>query len=533
MEYWRKRGYEVPETLLPPVPKTVTQGSVNRLRKITGDYIKKHSQSPVKTTTTTKATTSTKKPTKESKFHEEYKAVYNKVNSYIAAKAKEGIIIDYTPQPIPDHRSPAKLANLKREYEKIKLRARRAKQKPQENITVIDTSTGEVKQPAREKKPSLFSRIGKKVQSWKEKLIAKQKERYPHKEEPVTPTTSQTILDNLPTETELPETPTIAKEPLAGYDNFVEEVMDNKRAQYQVEQLQEAFKQLGTAYPRRYPAENLPDYAKRLATALRIRGYQDELGEYDERLDRESMDEYLERLANEVSKVTGNTTLSERVNRMRDIIVQSVIEQKGYNPFKPVDDTDRVTPEQLVDFIMENRDEFGVNLPNWANWKKRETLLQKMRELPETTVRNRFMDLQKSLSDLRELKARNAERDKYEAEHPESIATFDDIEDTTDALDSLIDRYGYLPAASVLKTLRNIWQHTLDTTPEKNVRDYLGGVIGELLTSLDEAVSDRLLYHLQHGDVSADDIYIREANDIARMLNMGKPLSFGEALKLG
>lgn len=559
INYYRKKGYDVPDELLPPKPQRITQGSIRKLKKVSGDYITKHSKPPL----TIAKESPTKKPKKESAFHKEYTTLYNKVNAYIAAKAKEGVLIDYTPEPVPEYRSPAKLAKLKEDYKRIKLRVRNSKAKPAKGITRYDTSTGEVtqeaKQPVNHYMGLAYGR-GARRESFKERAIREREQQenpdhyqIVHEEDGYslildtetghkriarltpTPTTSkQTTVTSPEQTTKTPSKQTTgtqqqaASRTLAGYDDEVEEILADRKAVNQVEALQQILKQVSGSFPRRYPAESLPDYAKRLANALRIRGYQEELGEYDERGDKETQEDYMERLANEVTSQMGKRTLSEKANDMREQLINNLIQQHGFNPFKPVDDSDRVSPEELLDFIVKNRAELGVNLPKWAAFKKDSTLLEHFRQMNDREIRNRFLSLQNDLNRIRNLKERNAQRD---AETPDDeIPRFDDIEDITDSLNSLVEKYGYLPAGAILESMRDDWARTLQTVDEKTVRDYLRDNVGEILTMLDEAIDEIELYHLLKGDITPDDISVKNYPQLQRHLRLGRALTFSEAI---
>lgn len=539
--YYRNKGYEIPDTLLPPKPQRITNGSIRKLQKISGNYIVKHSKPPIV------ELKPTKKPKKESAFHKEYATLYNKVNSYIASKAKEGIIIDYTPEPVPEYRSPAKLSKLREDYERIKRRVRTSKVKPAKGVTRLNTETGVVMQEAaKPSKPIIGLAYGRgaRRESWKERAIREKAEQ----ENPERFQVLQEEQDYLlildtetghkriarkskpiqPPKSSASQQPTQQTHTLAGYDNEVEEILQDRKAVNQVEALQQLLKRVSGSFPRRYPAESLPDYAKRLANALRIRGYQEELGEYDERGDRETQEDYLERLANEITSKMGKSTLSEKADIMRQQLIDNLIEQHGFNPFKPVDDSDRVSPEDLLNFITENRDEFGANLPKWASFKKDSTLLDHFRQMNEREIRNRFLSLKNDLDRIRNLKARNAERD---AETPdEELPRFDDIADITEALDNLVEKYGYLPAGVVLEEIRDTWRATLSTTPEESVREYLRDNIGDILTMLDEAIDEIELYHLLKGDITPDDISVKNYPALQRHLRLGKALSFRDSI---
>lgn len=547
--YYRNKGYEIPDTLLPPKPQRITNGSIRKLQKISGDYIVKHSKPPIV------EAKPTKKPKKESAFHKEYATLYNKVNAYIAAKAKEGVLIDYTPEPVPEYRSPAKLAKLKEDYKRIKLRVRKSKAKPAKGITRYDTSTGEVMQEAAKPAKSYMGLAygrGARRESFKERVIReREQQENPDRYQIVQEEDGYSLI--LDTETghkriarlTPPPTPTkqTTKTPskqttdtqqqatsrtLAGYDDEVEEILADRKAVNQVEALQQILKQVSGSFPRRYPAESLPDYAKRLANALRIRGYQEELGEYDERGDKETQEDYMERLANEVTSQMGKRTLSEKANGMREQLINNLIQQHGFNPFKPVDDSDRVSPEELLDFIVKNRAELGANLPKWASFKKDSTLLEHFRMMNDREIRNRFLSLQNDLNRIRNLKERNAQRD---AETPDDeIPRFDDIEDITDSLNSLVEKYGYLPVGTILEEMRDEWTRTLQTVDEKTVRHYLRDNVGEILTMLDEAIDEIELYHLLKGDITPDGISVKNYPQLQRHLRLGRALSFSEAV---
>lgn len=559
INYYRKKGYDVPAELLPPKPKRITQGSIRKLKKVSGDYITKHSKPPL----TIAKEAPIKKPQKESPFHKEYATLYNKVNAYISAKAKEGIRIDYTPDPVPDYRSPAKLAKLKEDYKRIKLRVRKSKDKPVKGVTRYNTATGEVTQESA--KPTnpymgLAYGHGGRRESFKERAIREreQKEnpdRYKivHEEDGyslildtetghkriarVASSPAQAKQTTVASPEQTTKTPSnqatdaqqqATTHTLAGYDDEVEEILADRKAANQVEALQQILKQVSGSFPRRYPAESLPDYAKRLSNALRIRGYQEELGEYDERGDKETQEDYMERLANEVTSQKGKLTLSEKANDMREQLINNLIQQHGFNPYKPVDDSDRVSPEELLDFIVKNRAELGANLPKWAAFKKDSTLLEHFRMMNDREIRNRFLSLQNDLNRIRNLKERNAQRD---AETPDDeIPRFDDIEDITDSLNALVEKYGYLPAGTILEEMRDEWTRTLQSVDEKTVRDYLRDNVGEILTMLDEAIDEIELYHLLKGDITADDISVKNYPQLQRHLRLGRALTFREAV---
>lgn len=313
-----------------------------------------------------------------------------------------------------------------------------------------------------------------------------------------------------------------ADESIAGMtetDRMIYEIMHDETLPHDYARIQELLKHTRSR-PERMIGESYKEYLDRLAMNVRVRAYQDELGNYPERDTGETQEDYLIRLSRLV-EATGRPTLTQMEERKENAIRAALEKRLGYDPFKPVTDSDRVPAEMVLNYILQHWDIVKGNLPRGFSYygKPNEIGIRLALERMDERSRRNFYYARKAAV------ARDAERRKKYTK-PDDLPPMSAADAITERFESLVRQFRGTDIEEQSKNLLRMWEQVKEREG-KNIEAFLRENGAALTQAIDNMIPEWWQYHIS-GEEGVIGMFTLPDTDVVTILRGNRPLSLSE-----
>lgn len=264
------------------------------------------------------------------------------------------------------------------------------------------------------------------------------------------------------------------------------------------------------------------EYRDRLKDLLRRKEYEDLIPYYIEPEEGESQSDYMARLTAAVEGQGYETQGSAKAKELKEAHDRRV-EELGYDPEKPVDETDRITTTEIIKFLNNHQQAF-------LDWKygNKAKMIAELDAMSDIERRNKFQELVRELNGWEEsINASHANQEELDAsgyvsyDRPMTEVLEERIKDLIAEEESTYD-----VNTSALNGLLDILYEYIDSVGEVNANAYYDSVEYELLSELDDSLPYLMKYLADmNGGLRVESELRGTFAKLARLLNGGRTLT--------
>lgn len=263
------------------------------------------------------------------------------------------------------------------------------------------------------------------------------------------------------------------------------------------------------------------EYRDRLKDLLRRKEYEDLIPYYIEPEEGESQADYMARLTAAVEGQGYETQGSAKAKQLKEEHDRRV-EELGYDPEKPVDETDRITVTEIIKFLNNHTETF-------IEWKygNKAKMIRELDSMTELERRNKFQELVRELNGWEEsINASHANQAELDAtgyvsyDVPMTQVLEEKIKNLIAEEESTYDYNTHS-----LQALLDILYEYIDDVGEDAANAYYDRVEYELLVELDESLPYLLWYIETHPYLRNETELRGTFAKVARLLNGGRTLT--------